>query len=83
MLVFRESDEIREIKSVDGKTYYLQKSAMGFNEAYTFYDENNNEIECFCPDYSHEIDGVYEHENSVLFEGRHINAEFANSEFYK
>lgn len=84
---FRESNEIREIKSVEGKVYFLQKSAYGFGEEYIFYDENKKEVERFSPSPSDyfDVDGFYllEEEEIAVFEGRVIQTKFSFSEFYE
>jgi hypothetical protein len=82
VFAIRESDEIREIKSIEGNTYYLSKSAFGFGEEYIFFDKEGHEIERFSPNYSYDdIDGFYDLEDRVLFEGKVIRAEFSFSEF--
>lgn len=88
MFVFRESDSIRKIKSIDGRDFYLRKSACGWSEQYIFYDEQGEEIESFRPSgefdgYEFSIDGFYYYPDHVEFEGRFIVAEFSNEEFYE
>jgi hypothetical protein len=81
-LAIRESNEIREITSIDGKTYYLSKSAFGFSEEYIFFDKEGHKLEVFFPDYTcGRIEGFHKFDDSVLFEGRVIYAEFSFSEF--
>lgn len=85
-LAFRESNRIRNVKSLDGKNYYLRKSAYGFGEQITFYDKEGNEIETFIPTDDYEFtDGVYEFENEekIVVEGMAIRAEFSFIEWYE
>lgn len=85
-LNLRESDGIRNIESLSGDKYRVQKTAFGFGEEITFYDEESNEIESFAPSSDCEgMDGIYEfdEEAKVLVEGMKIRAEFSFSEWYK
>lgn len=85
-LTIRESDEIRNVKSLDGKEYRLQKSAYGFGEQITFYDKEGNVIEEFSPtsDYEYTV-GIHECEDDekVEVEGSKVRAEFSFSEWYE
>lgn len=80
----RESDKIRHIKSIDGESYNMRKSAYGFFEEITFYDEAGEETESFRPT-DIETDGIYEDEETktVLVEGMYIRAEFPFSEWFE
>lgn len=86
VFVLRENNKIRNVKSLDGKQYWLQKSAYGFGEQVTFYDEDGKEIENFIPtsDY-HYTDGIYEYveEEIVEIEGINIRTRFSFSEWYE
>ena len=77
----RESDKMRIIKSLDGDEYRIKKSAYGFFEEITFYDETGEEIESFIPT-DENADGVHEFEEDkkVLVEGKDIRAEFPFSD---
>ncbi len=83
----RPDSGIRVIKSVDGQTYYLQRSAYGFFEQYTFYDEQGNEIESFEPYDDGEFIDVYETDDYMgyykVFRGIVIQAKFTMEEFDK
>lgn len=82
----RESTDIRNIKSLEGKDYRIQKTAYGFGEQVTFFDENGREIESFTPTSSYEyMDGIYEleDEEKVIVEGMKIRTEFSFSQWYE
>lgn len=84
--MLRESNKIRIVKSLDGKQYRLQKSAYGFGEQITFYDEDGKEIENFIPTSDcHYTDEIYEYveEEIVEVEGIKIRARFSFSEWYE
>ncbi len=85
-LHFRESDDIRNVKSLDGREYRMQKTAYGFGEEITFFDKEGNEIESFIPTSDYEYtDGIYEfeEEEKVVVEGMQIRAEFSFSEWFE
>lgn len=82
----RGSSDMSIIKSLEGKTYYLSKTAYGFGTSYNFYNEDGSLIESFEPnsDYT-DNDGVYvsERDNTVEVSGYYIKAKFSESEFFK
>lgn len=85
MLSIRETDDtIKEVKSITGDSYRLCVYAFGFGMAYAFYDETGVEVERFVPSMSDidDIPGVYMFDDTVLFEGTTIRAEFDHSEIY-
>ena len=83
-LRLRESDEMRTITSIDGVEYRIRKSASGFFEEITFYNESGEEIESFRPT-DEDGDGIYEFnkEKKVVVEGMEIRAEFPFSEWFE
>lgn len=83
----RGGSDIREIQCMEGKTYYLQRSAHGLYEEYTFYNAGDGAVlESFTPDTDGHYDGVWETEDYMDYyvevNGDIIKAKFSNAAFF-